>query len=43
MSSHTTATTKIRSSVARRSASLADRIEEGAALLVAFTEGLPGT
>jgi len=40
MSSHTTATTKIRSSVARRSASLADRIEEGAALLAAFVEGL---
>ena len=41
MSSQTTATTKIRSSVGRRSALLADRIEEGAALLAAFAEGLP--
>jgi hypothetical protein len=40
MSSQTTATTKIRSSVARRSVLLADRIEEGAALLAAFAEGL---
>jgi DinB superfamily len=40
MSSQTTATTKIRSSVSRRSALLADRIEEGAALLAAFAEGL---
>ena len=40
MSSQTTATTKIRSSVDRRSALLADRIEEGAALLAAFVEGL---
>jgi hypothetical protein len=39
MSSQTTAT-KIRSSVGRRSALLADRIEEGAALLTAFTKGL---
>ena len=40
MSSQTTATTRIRSSVGRRSALLADRIEEGAALLAAFAEGL---
>jgi DinB superfamily len=40
MSSQTTATTKIKSSVSRRSAFLADRIEEGAALLAAFAEGL---
>jgi len=40
MSSQTTATTGIRSSVGRRSALLADRIEEGAALLAAFVEGL---
>jgi DinB superfamily len=40
MSSQTTATTKIKSSVSRRSALLADRIEEGAALLAAFAEGL---
>jgi len=40
MSSQTIATTKIRSSVDRRSALLADRIEEGAALLAAFAEGL---
>ena len=41
MSSQTTATTRIRSSVGRRATLLADRIEEGAALLAAFTEGLP--
>jgi DinB family protein len=40
MSSQTTATTRIRSSVNRRSAILADRIEEGAALLGAFAQGL---
>jgi hypothetical protein len=40
MSSQTTATTKVRTFVSRRSALLADRIEEGAALLSAFTEGL---
>jgi hypothetical protein len=40
MSSQTTATTEIRSSVGHRSALLADRIEEGAALLAAFAEGL---
>jgi DinB superfamily len=40
MSSQTTATAKIRSSVGRRAAFLADRIEEGAALLAAFAEGL---
>jgi hypothetical protein len=40
MSSQTTATAKIRGSVRRRSALLADRIEEGAALLAAFAEGL---
>jgi len=40
MSTQTNATTKIRSSVGRRSALLADRIEEGAALLAAFAEGL---
>jgi DinB superfamily len=40
MSSQTTATTKIRSFVGRRSALLADRIEEGAALLATFAEGL---
>jgi len=40
MSSQTTATTKIRTFVSRRSALLADRIEEGAALLAAFAEGL---
>jgi hypothetical protein len=39
MSSQTTATGKIRGSMAR-SALLADRIEEGAALLAAFAEGL---
>ena len=40
MSSPTTATTKTSSSADRRSALLADRIEEGAALLAAFAEGL---
>jgi hypothetical protein len=40
MSSQTTAPTRIRSSAGRRSALLADRIEEGAALLAAFVEGL---
>ena len=40
MSSQTTATTRIKSSVGRRSALLADRIEEGAALLAAFAEEL---
>src|SRR5581483_5916895 len=40
MSSQTTATTKIRTFVSRRSPLLADRIEEGAALLAAFAEGL---
>jgi hypothetical protein len=40
MSLQTTASTSIRSSVGRRSALLADRIEEGAALLAAFAEGL---
>jgi hypothetical protein len=40
MSSQTTATTKIRSAVDLRSALLADRIEEGAALLATFAEGL---
>lgn len=40
MSSQTTATTRIRSSVGRRSALLADRIEEGAALLASVAEGL---
>ena len=40
MSSQTTATTRIKSSVNRRSAALADRIEEGAALLAAFAQGL---
>ena len=40
MSSQTSATGKIRGSVGRRSALLADRIEEGAALLAAFAEGL---
>ena len=40
MSSQTSATAKIRGSVGRRSALLADRIEEGAALLAAFAEGL---
>src|ERR1700751_1944819 len=36
----TTATAKIRGSVGRRAALLADRIEEGAALLAAFAEGV---
>src|SRR5215469_3670632 len=40
MSSQTAATSKIKSSVSHRSALLADRIEEGAALLAAFAEGL---
>ena len=40
MSPQTAATSKIRSSVGRRSALLADRIEEGAALLAAFAEEL---
>jgi len=40
MSSQTTATHRIRGSVGRRAALLADRIEEGAAVLAAFAEGL---
>ena len=40
MSSQTTATHKIKGSVGRRAELLADRIEEGAAGLAAFTEGL---
>jgi hypothetical protein len=40
MSSQTTATHKIRRSVGRRAELLADRIEEGAAVLAAFAEGL---
>jgi hypothetical protein len=40
MSPQTAATSKIKSSVGRRSALLADRIEEGAALLAAFAEEL---
>ena len=40
MSSQTTATHQIRGSVDRRAELLADRIEEGAAVLAAFTEGL---
>ena len=40
MSSQTTATPKVRGSAGRRAALLADRIEEGAALLAAFAEGL---
>ena len=40
MSSQTTATHKIRGSVGRRAELLADRIEEGAAVLAAFAEGL---
>jgi hypothetical protein len=40
MSSPTTATHKIRGSVGRRAELLADRIEEGAALVAAFAEGL---
>jgi hypothetical protein len=40
MSSQTAATHKINSSVGRRAALLGDRIEEGAAVLAAFAEGL---
>ena len=40
MSSQTAATHKIRVSAGRRAALLADRIEEGAAVLAAFAEGL---
>jgi len=40
MSSQTTITPGIRGSVSRRAGLLADRIEEGAALLAAFAEGL---
>jgi hypothetical protein len=40
MSSQTATTHKIKSSVGRRAALLADRIEEGAALLAAFAEEL---
>lgn len=40
MSSQTAATHKIRGSVRRRAELLADRIEEGAAVLAAFAEGL---
>jgi hypothetical protein len=40
MSSQTTATHKIRRSVGCRAELLADRIEEGAAVLAAFAEGL---
>jgi len=40
MSLQTTATARIKGSVGRRAALLADRIEEGAALLAAFAEGL---
>lgn len=40
MSSQTTATHKIERSVSRRAKLLADRIEEGAAGLATFTEGL---
>jgi hypothetical protein len=40
MSSQTTATHEIRGSVGRRAELLADRIEEGAAVLAAFAEGL---
>src|SRR4249919_241616 len=40
MSSQTTATPKLKGSAGRRAALLADRIEEGAALLAAFAEGL---
>src|SRR6266700_4699660 len=40
MSSQTTATHKISGSVGRRAELLADRIEEGAAVLAAFAEGL---
>jgi hypothetical protein len=40
MSSQTTAAHKIKGSVGRRAELLADRIEEGAAVLAAFAEGL---
>jgi hypothetical protein len=40
MSPQTTATPKLKSSVGRRAELLADRIEEGAAALAAFAEGL---
>ena len=40
MSSQTTATNKMKGSVGRRAELLADRIEEGAAGLAAFAEGL---
>ena len=40
MSSQTTSTDKMRGSVGRRAQLLADRIEEGAALLAAFAKGL---
>ena len=40
MPPQTTATHKIRASMGRRAESLADRIEEGAAGLAAFAEGL---
>jgi hypothetical protein len=40
MSSQTTTTHKIRGSAGRRAELLADRIEEGAAVLAAFAEGL---
>ena len=40
MPPQTTATHKIRGSVSRRAELLADRIEEGAAGLAAFAEGL---
>ena len=40
MSSQTAATPKIKGSVGRRATLLADRIEEGAALLAAYAEGL---
>ena len=43
MSPQTTATHKIKSSVSRRAELLADRIEEGAAGLAAFAEGLSET
>jgi hypothetical protein len=40
MSSQTTATHKIRGSVGRRAELLGDRVEEGAAVLATFAEGL---
>jgi hypothetical protein len=40
MSSHATATHRIRGSLGRRAELLADRIEEGAGVLAAFAEGL---